>query len=320
VTVNHIVFLDDYQGAVVELAPLDRLRESTWESVRTHLDGDELVAALAGADVVVAMRERTVFDSVLFDRLPKMRLLCTTGAHNASIDLSAAAAAGVVVSACQGRPSGATTELTWALILATLRHVPTEVADVARGGWQATIGTDLGGTTLGLVGLGRIGARMAEVGRAFGMEVIAWSQNLDAARASEHQVRAVTKDELFATADVVSIHLVLSARTRGLVGAAELRAMKPGAVLVNTSRGPIVDEAGLLRALDERWIAGAGLDVFDVEPLPAGHPLRTHPRAIVTPHLGYVTTTTLRQWYDDIVEDVTAWQAGAPIRVLSAGS
>jgi phosphoglycerate dehydrogenase-like enzyme len=317
---SHIVFLDDYQGVVADMAPLERLEGVTWESRRSHLVGDPLVAALVGAQVVVAMRERTVFDRALLARLPELRLLCTTGPRNASIDLRAAAEAGVTVSATDGAASGNTTELAWGLVLSTLRHIPAEVDDVRHGGWQRSIGTDLEGATLGLVGLGRIGARMARVGHAFGMEVVAWSQHLAADRAAELGVRAVTKGDLFSVSDVVSIHLVLSERSRGLVGAPELRSMKSGAILVNTSRGPIVDEGALLEALDGGWIAGAGLDVFDAEPLPPEHRLRTHPRVVATPHIGYVTAATYRQWYEDIVDDIAAWQRGTPIRVLTAGA
>lgn len=314
-----IVFLDDYQGAAERLAPLDRLGDAEIVVRREHLAGEDLVAALAGAEVAVAMRERTRFDRALFDRLPALRLLCTTGTANAAIDLTAAADHGVTVCATEGRASGNTTELTWGLILSVLRHIPTEVANVTSGGWQTTIGADLAGATLGLVGLGRIGSRVARVGQAFDMDVIAWSQNLDAGRAGATGVRAVTKQELFTQADVVSVHLVLSERSRGLIGAADLRSMKPTAILVNTSRGPIVDEAALVTALEEGWIAGAGLDVFSEEPLPADHPLRRTPRAVVTPHVGYVTAGGLRPWYDDVVEDILAWQAGRPVRVLAAG-
>jgi phosphoglycerate dehydrogenase-like enzyme len=312
-----VVFLDDYQGAAEHLASLGRLGAADVVVQRRHLVGAELVAALAGADVVVAMRERTRFDRALFSALPDLKLLCTTGPANAAIDLAAATDHGVTVTATEGRASGNTAELTWALILAVRRHLPAEVASVAAGGWQTSIGTDLAGSTLGLAGLGRIGARVARVGAAFGMEVIAWSQHLDPERARRLDVVAVSKAELLARADVLSVHLVLSPRTRGLFAAAELRAMRPTAIIVNTSRGPIIDEAALVRALDERWIAGAGLDVFDEEPLAPDHPLRRAPTAVVTPHVGYVTEITLRQWYEDVIEDIAAWQAGTPIRVLT---
>jgi phosphoglycerate dehydrogenase-like enzyme len=208
--------------------------------------------------------------------------------------------------------------MTWALILAVVRHLPDEAASMRAGGWQHTIGSDLYGSTLGVVGLGRIGRQVAKVAQAFGMDVIAWSTNLDPDSAAEVGVRAVSKEELFATSDVITVHQVLSDRSRGLIGEADLRRMKATAVLVNTSRGPIVDEAALVRALQEGWITGAGLDVFDVEPLPTDHPLRALPQAVLTPHLGYVTTATLAAWYEDVVDVIEAWRAGAPIRVLGS--
>jgi phosphoglycerate dehydrogenase-like enzyme len=216
----------------------------------------------------------------------------------------------------RGLPSP-TAELTWALILALVRHVPAEDRALRRGGWQHTIGTELAGRTLGVIGLGRLGTRVAAIGRAFEMDVVAWSQNLSADTAANAGVRAVARDELLATADVVTIHLRLSERTRGLIGAAELAAMKPGAYLVNTSRGPIVDEAALLAALREGTIAGAGLDVYDTEPLPPDHPLRSAPSTVLTPHVGYVTTGTYAVFYGDAVEDIEAWLAGEPVRVLA---
>jgi phosphoglycerate dehydrogenase-like enzyme len=278
-----------------------------------------LAAALDGAAVIVAMRERTRFDRELFARLPDLKLLITTGMQNASIDLQAATAQGVVVSGTSGPRTTNTAELTWALILALVRHLPEEAASVRDGGWQHTVGTDLLGSTLGLAGLGRIGHQMARIGQAFGMEVIAWSQNLDPAVAAEADVRAVSKADLFGSADVVSVHLMLSDRTRGLITERDLRAMKPTAYLVNTSRGPIVDAAALLRALNEGWIAGAGLDVYDTEPLPVDDPLRHAPRTVLTPHLGYVTERTMRHWYEDAVEDIAAWQQGKPVRLLTPG-
>ncbi|HEY8526576.1 MAG TPA: D-2-hydroxyacid dehydrogenase family protein [Acidimicrobiales bacterium] len=315
-TALRIAVLDDYQGVAAGVdwsavpAPVDV------HAFRHHIDDpDELAAALRPFDVVVAMRERTPLDAALFARLPDLRLVVTTGPRNAVIDVGAAAARGVVVSGTGGYVTP-TSELTWALILAVQRHVPAEDAAIRAGGWQHTIGRELAGRTLGLVGLGRIGALVAEVGRAFRMDVVAWSQNLTDERAAEVGVRRVAKDELFARSDVVSIHLVLSDRTRGLVGEAELAAMKPTAILVNTSRGPIVDEAALVRALHEGRIAGAGLDVFDREPLPADHPLRSAPRTVLTPHIGYVTDGLYEQFFREIVEDVAAFAAGAPIRVI----
>jgi phosphoglycerate dehydrogenase-like enzyme len=288
-------------------------------AVREHLTGEALVAALDGADVVMAMRERTRFDRELLARLPDLKLLITTGLRNASIDLQAAAEHGVTVSGTSGPPTRAPAEMAWALILALARHLPEEDAAVREGRWQHTVGTDLLGATLGLAGLGRIGHQMAHIAQAFGMDVIAWSQHLDPAVAAEAGVRAVSKADLFGSADVVSVHLMLSDRTRGLIGENELRSMKPTAYLINTSRGPIIDAAALLRALNEGWIAGAGLDVYDTEPLPADDPLRHAPRTVLTPHLGYVTERTMSHWYEDAVEDIAAWQQGKPVRLLTAG-
>jgi phosphoglycerate dehydrogenase-like enzyme len=313
-----VVFLDDYQGVVGSLAPVERLAAGGWRALRDHLEGDDLVAALRGAEVVVAMRERTRFDAELLGRLGDLRLLVTTGMGNASIDIPAATEAGITVCGSAGRTNQSTAEMTWALILAVVRHLPDEAAGMRAGGWQHTIGSDLYGSTLGVVGLGRIGRQVAKVAQAFGMDVIAWSTNLDPDSAAEVGVRAVSKEELCATSDVITVHQVLSDRSRGLIGEADLRRMKATAVLVNTSRGPIVDEAALVRALQERWIAGAGLDVFDIEPLPTDHPLRALPQAVLTPHLGYVTTATLAAWYEDVVDVIEAWRAGAPIRVLGS--
>jgi phosphoglycerate dehydrogenase-like enzyme len=276
---------------------------------------EPLAERLAPFDAVVAMRERTPFGADLLARLPRLRLLVTTGMANASIDLEAAAARGVVVCGTGGLPSPAA-ELTWALILALLRHVPAEDARMRAGGWQATVGTELAGRTLGVIGLGRLGRRVALVGQAFEMPVIAWSQNLVGSEARALGVEPVSRDELLARSDIVTIHLRLSDRTRGLIGAAELARMRPTAVLVNTSRGPIVDEPALLAALHEGTIAGAGLDVYDIEPLPPGHPLRTAPNTVLTPHLGYVTSGTYARYYADAVEDIAAFARGAPIRVL----
>jgi len=237
---------------------------------------------------VVAMRERTPFPKELMERLPRLELLVTTGMRNASIDMSAATNQGILV--CGTRGGGPTTaELAWGLILALLRHIPQEYESIRQGHWQTTIGTGLKGKVLGLLGLGNLGSHMATIGRAFGMSVIAWSQNLTAERASQFGATLVTKDSLFARSDILSIHLQLSDRTRGLVGARELRLMKPTAYLVNTSRGPIVDEKALVQTLEAHSIAGAGLDVFDQEPLPSGHALTKLDNVVMTPHLGYVT-------------------------------
>ena len=313
-----IAILDDYQDAARRFAPWERLGNDAALTVFTdHLaDDDGLAERLGAFEVVVAMRERTPFPRRRLERLPNLRLLVTTGMRNASIDLDAARDLGVVVCGT-GSLASPTAELTWALILAVTRHVCEEDAAIRRGGWQHTIGPELAGRTLGVVGLGRQGSAVAGVGRAFGMEPIAWSQNLTAERAAEAGAEAVAKEELFRRADVVTIHLVLSDRTRGLVGAPELAAMKPTAYLVNTSRGPVVDEAALLAALHDGTIAGAALDVFDTEPLPAEHPLRDAPNTVLTPHIGYVSTGTYEIFYRDAVEDIAAFLAGAPVRVLT---
>lgn len=310
-----IVVLDDYQRCAATFADWDRLGAEV-EFVHEHLTGDALVAVLQGADVVVAMRERTAFDSALLTRLDALRLLVTTGAVNASIDVAAARARGVVVCGTRSLASPAA-ELTWALILAVTRQVPESDADLRAGGWQSTMGTELAGKTLGLVGLGRLGQRVARVGLAFEMDVRAWSQNLDPAVARSHGVTpAASLGELLSASDVVSLHLRLSDRTRGIIGADELAQMRRSAYLVNTSRGPLVDEPALVAALETGQISGAGLDVYDREPLPPDHQLRRTPHTVLTPHLGYVTDGGYRVFYGDAVEDIEAWVAGTPLRVL----
>nr|WP_281371424.1 D-2-hydroxyacid dehydrogenase family protein [Petropleomorpha daqingensis] len=282
-----------------------------------HVDDREtLVRRLQPFDVVVAMRERTPFPRGLLERLPNLKLLITTGAANKSIDVAAANEHGVTVCGTGAHPPGAA-ELTWALILAVARHIPQEDASVRAGGWQQTVGLDLAGSTLGVIGLGRLGSRVARIGQAFEMDVVAWSENLTDERASEIGVRRASKEELVSTSDVVTIHLQLSDRTTGLIGREELSLMKPTAILVNTSRGPIVDEHALVEALRGGAIHGAGLDVFDQEPLPKHHPLREMRRAVLTPHLGYVTEKTYEVFYRDAVDDVAAWLAGEPIRVVA---
>jgi phosphoglycerate dehydrogenase-like enzyme len=326
-----VAILDDYQQ--VALASAD------WSAVRAiaeihvfaqHIARTEaLVSALEPYDVVVAMRERTPFDAERLSRLPRLRLLVTTGMGNSSIDLAAAAERGITV--CGTGSVGSTTaELTWGLILALIRHIPAEdrrlkmagraggAALSDRGAWQQTIGTGLDGKQLGVVGLGHQGQRVAHIGRAFGMKVSAWSQNLDPSRAEKAHAKPVSREVLFATSDVVTVHYKLSPRSVGLVGEAELALMKPTAYLVNTSRGPIVDSAALLAALRSGSIAGAALDVYDVEPLPLSSPLRSAPNVVLTPHLGYVTEDSYRVFYGEAAEDIVAFAQGAPVRVLSA--
>ncbi|TYP90756.1 D-2-hydroxyacid dehydrogenase family protein [Blastococcus xanthinilyticus] len=314
---HRIAVLDDYQSVAAEFTDWSRLPAPA-EVVEFHdavPDPAELVARLQGFDVVVAMRERTRFSRDVLSRLPDLKLLVTTGMRNKSIDVEAATEFGITVCGT-GSGATATVELTWGLILAAVRHIPREDAAMRAGAWQQTIGGDLAGARLGVVGLGRLGSRVATIGQAFGMDVVAWSQNLTDERAAEVGVRRVEKQELLATADVVTIHLLLSKRTRGLIGADDLALMKHNAVLVNTSRGPIVDEAALIEVLRRGAIAGAGLDVYDAEPLPRDHPLRELRRAVLTPHLGYVTRGTYEVFYGEAVEDVAAWMAGTPIRVL----
>jgi len=316
--VHRIAVLDDYQSVASDFADWSQLPEPA-EVVEFHdavADPDALVARLRSFDVVVAMRERTRFSREVLERLPDLRLLVTTGMRNKSIDVEAATELGITVCGTGILPNG-TAELTWGLILAVARHIPQEDASVRAGGWQETVGTDLAGARLGIVGLGGQGSQVARIGLAFGMAVVAWSENLTDERAAEVGVRRVGKDELFGTSDVVTVHTLLSKRTRGLIGADDLGRMKPTAILVNTSRGPIVDQQALLDALRDGRIAGAGLDVFHEEPLPKNHPLRTAPRTVLTPHLGYVTRDTYAIFYREAVDDVAAWMGGNPLRVLT---
>ncbi len=313
-----IALLDDYQQVALSLGDWATIPDAEVVPFADHVDDpDALVARLGGFDVVVAMRERTSLPAQVLARLPDLKLLVTTGMGNAVIDMAAAARAGITVCGTSGNITS-TVELTWGLILSLLRHIPLEDSGVRAGGWQQTVGTGVAGRRLGLVGLGNIGTLVARVGQAFGMEVVAWSRHLTAARAAAVGVRAVTKEELFAGAHVVSVHYVLSDATRDLVDRDDLRRMQPAAVLVNTSRGPLVNEGALIEALEEGWIAGAGLDVFDPEPLAADHPLRGLPNTVITPHLGYVTDDCYRIFYDHIVEDIASWLKGEPVRVIAA--
>jgi phosphoglycerate dehydrogenase-like enzyme len=312
------VILDDYQQVAASYADWSALDELDVTSVAVHLEGEALVEALAEAAVVVVMRERTPVTRALLDRLPELRLVVTSGMRNAAIDLGACRERGIDVCGTTSR-STPPVELTWALVLGLVRHLGAESAAFREGGpWQSTVGTDLAGATLGVVGLGKTGSRVAHIGCAFGMDVLAWSPHLTDERAAAAGARrAGSLVELMAAADVVTLHLVLSDSTRGLVGEPELAAMRPSAYLVNTSRAGLVDGAALLAALRAGRIAGAGLDVFDEEPLPAGHPLRSLPQVLATPHLGYVTEGNYRTYFTEAVEDIAAWRAGAPVRLLS---
>jgi len=300
-----VAVLDDYQGVALQLADWSALRTRAEVTVfNDHLaSADAVVERLLPFDVVCVMRERTPLRRAVIERLPTLKLIASTGKRNASIDADAANERGIAVV----HTSAPTVELTWALILAGARHLVSEHASLRSGGWQRSIGDDLAGKTLGILGLGSIGSQVAKVGLAFGMQVIAWSQNLTAQMATVAGAKLVSKQNLLREADVVSIHLVLSARTQGLIGAPELSLMKPTARLVNTSRGPLVEEAALLSALANRLIAGAAIDVFDTEPLPPEHPYRHTDNLLATPHIGYVSRGLYERFYGDTVANIVAW-------------
>ncbi len=311
--------LDDYQNVVLKVADWSKVKSDVDIKVfNAHLGGPaNVIAALKGFTIVVAMRERTAFPKAVIEALPDLKLLITTGARNASIDIDAAKARGVTV--C-GTPSfgSPTSAIAIGLMIELTRHVGYENAALHAGAaWQTTIGPDLEGLTLGVLGLGKLGSRTATIAKAFGMKVIAWSQNLTPEKCQAAGVGYAAKDELFRQSDFITIHVVLSARSRGLVGAKELGLMKPSAFLINTSRGPIVDEAALVAALRDNKIAGAGLDVFDVEPLPLTHPLRKMDNVVITPHLGYVSEQNYRAYFAGVVEDIRGFLDGKPVRVLT---
>ncbi|MGH8872240.1 MAG: D-2-hydroxyacid dehydrogenase family protein [Acidimicrobiia bacterium] len=311
-----IAILDDYQGVAESLADWSTL-EADIVFFPDHVsDQGRLLSRLAGFDVIVAMRERTPFPRAVLEGLPDLRLLVTTGAANASIDVKAAQELGVVVSGTASLPHP-TAELTMALILALARGLVAETSSVRDGGWQLGLGRDLLGSLLGVIGLGRLGSQVARLGQAFGMEVLGWSQNLTRDGASEVGVSLVSKEELLRRSDFVTIHLRLSDRTRGLIGQGELSSMRPTAYLVNTSRGPIVDEAALLTAVRTGVISGAALDVYDQEPLPQDHPFRYEPGILATPHVGYVTRESYQVFYEGAIEAIEAWRDGSPIRLIS---
>ncbi len=314
-----VAILDDYQKVALRVADWKALPPEVEVTAFNKYFGteDAVAQTLADVDVVVAMRERTPFPASLLKRLPKLKLLVTTGMRNRSIDIAAANAQGITVCGTTMLPFSAA-EHTWALILALVKRIPWENRVMHEGGWQAGFSDGLHEATLGVIGLGKLGAAVTKVGLAFGMKVRAWSENLTDERAKECGAVKVDKDTLFRESDVVTIHLVSSARTRGLVGRRELGLMKPTAFLVNTSRGPIVDGAALIEALQKRAIAGAGIDVYDIEPLPRDHPLRNFDNAILTGHTGYVTRQGYALCYGEAIEDIRGWLAGKPIRVLNA--
>jgi phosphoglycerate dehydrogenase-like enzyme len=303
-----IAVLDDYQDVALSLADWSALdARATVTVFNDHLaDSDAVVERLQPFEIVCVMRERTPMTRTIIERLPKLRMIASTATQNVSIDLKAAEERGVQV-VHTGYTSAPTIELTWALILGSARNLVAENTSLRGGGWQRSVGDDMAGRTLGVLGLGNIGGAVARIGNAFGMKVIAWSQNLTTARAAEVGATLVSRDELFQQADVVSIHLVLSKRTRGLVGAAELALMKPTARLVNTSRGPIVVEADLVAALKGKTIAGAAIDVFEQEPLPLDHPFRALPNLLATPHIGYVSRGLYARFYQDTVANICRW-------------
>jgi len=313
------VVLDDYQNVALKLADWSKVKGDIEVKVfNEHLGGaDKVIAALQGFQIIVAMRERTAFPKKVIDALPEVKLLITTGMRNASIDTEAAKARGITVCGT-GTFGNPTSAIAIGLMLELTRHIGYENARLHSGSpWQTTIGLDLEGMTLGVLGLGKLGARTANIAKAFGMKVIAWSQNLTAEKCREAGVDYAAKDDLFSQSDFITIHVVLSQRTRGLVCARELGLMKRTAYLINTSRGPIVDEPALIAALREGKIAGAGLDVFDVEPLPLDHPFRKMNNVVITPHLGYVSEQNYRRYFAETVEDIRAFLDGKPARVLS---
>jgi phosphoglycerate dehydrogenase-like enzyme len=303
-----IAVLDDYQNVALNSADWSVLHDRAVITVfQNHLaDPDAVVERLLPFDVLCVMRERTPLPRSIIERLPNLKLIVSTGPRNASIDVVAAGEHGIAI-AHTGYRSDPTIEFTWALILASARNIVGESNSVRSGGWQHTVGTDLRGKTLGVLGLGRIGSEVARIGGAFGMNIIAWSQNLTAEAAKAAGATLVSKEQLFERADILTIHLVLSRRTRGLVGAAELGRMKPTARLINASRGPIVDEQALISVLKNRRIAGAAIDVFDIEPLPASHPFRMLDNVLATPHMGYVSEDLYKTFYEDAVSNIRQW-------------
>jgi phosphoglycerate dehydrogenase-like enzyme len=303
-----IAVLDDYQNVALKLADWSALAKRADITVfNDHVsDPTAIVERLRPFEVVCVMRERTPLSREIIQQLPQLKLIASTGPRNAAIDETAARERGITVTGTRYWPTP-TIEMTWALILGAMRHIPRENAAVRVGGWQTSIGRDLGGKTLGVLGLGNIGREVARIGLAFGMKIIAWSQNMTSEIASAAGATLVSKEELFRQADIITIHLVLSRRTRGLLGAAELALMKPTAWVINTSRGPIIDEAALINVLRSHAIAGAAIDVFDQEPLPPRHPFRTLGNVLATPHIGYVTENLHRAFYEDVVANIAAW-------------
>lgn len=322
-----VAILDDYAGVALQLADWSPVQNRSHVTVfERHLSEEEAAGELRPFDVVCTLRERMALPRTLIERLPNLKLITIVGRMLPNLDMAAATEHGVLVAHSDfahprfAAVRDATPELAWGLMIATVRNLAEEHRRMRLGGWQTTTGMTLSGKTPGLLGLGRVGRRMAQYAKAFGMDVISWSQNLTGEAADAAGARRVDKAQLFAESDVVSIHLVLSERTRGLVAAPELALMKPNSFLINTSRGPIVDEQALIAALEGDRIAGAGLDVFDIEPLPAGHRLRALPNVTLSPHLGYVTRDMLAACYADTAEAVVAWLDGTPVRIANPGT
>ncbi|MBI6855429.1 D-2-hydroxyacid dehydrogenase family protein [Pseudomonas cichorii] len=317
-TKTHIAVIDDWQDIASDVVDWSVLSPISEVSFLHEFPADTatMVQRLQGFEVICVMRERTLFDEALLNQLPRLKLLVTGGMRNAAIDTKAAKRLGIEVCGTESYKHAAP-ELTWALIMGITRNLVAEANSLRDGKWQIGLGSDLHGKTLGILGLGSIGKWIARYGQAFGMKVIAWSQNLTAEAAAESGVTYVSKQELFEQADVLSVHLVLSDRSRGLVDAQALGWMKPSAYIINSSRGPIIDEAALIATLQQRRIAGAAMDVFDTEPLPAEHPFRTLDNVLATPHIGYVTENNYRTFFGQMIEDIQAWHAGAPIRVFA---
>jgi len=312
-----VAILDDYQGVALGSADWSPVTaRCDIETFREHIaDPERLVKALQPFHVLVPMRERTPLPRAVLEKLPNLKFIVTFGMRNAAIDVAAAAERGITVTGTKTSPHG-TAELTWALILALSRRIVEGDRSMRQGGWQTDIAIELAGRTLGVLGLGRLGSKVAQVGKALGMNIIAWSPNLTAEKCAAAGATLVSKDDLFRQSDVVTIHMILSERSRGLVGARELGLMKPTAYLVNTSRGPIVDGAALLAALSGKRIGGAGLDVYDVEPVPADDPLRRLGNTVLSPHMGFVTVENYRGGYGETVENIAAWLDGKPIRII----
>jgi phosphoglycerate dehydrogenase-like enzyme len=318
VTVLRCAVLDDYQDCALGFADWSSLKGVQVTNFTVVITtADALAEQLAEYEIIVAMRERTRFDATLLARLPRLKLLVTTGMRNSAIDITAAHARGITVCGTRILPYPAP-ELTWGLLLALARHIPAEVASVRAGEkWQTRIGVGLSGKTLGIVGLGKVGSQITRFAHAFEMRVLAWSPNITVERCeSAGAERAPSLDALLQRSDIVTLHIVLAESTRGMIGARELALLKPTALLVNTSRGPLIDEKALVQTLTENRIAGAALDVYDTEPLPAAHPLRTLPNVVVTPHIGYVTRENYQIFYNDAIDDIQAWFKGSPIRTL----